>query len=193
MDRRTFCLTGVAVLSGAAPAIASERAVPAPGISFYKFVYDRRYPAGRAFGAAAENARSTAGTVAIDGDVTALWSRDLRLQWAAGGGAIAGMATLRSLFCLEQLAKDHWRRTVIRVEHHMPDNDRIVHRMTAPEPMMDRMQSTLLAVDWPAKLPAALTTCRPAGDAPRTTRVLGPACEDRAAMLHEPLVSFVII
>jgi hypothetical protein len=60
--------------------------------------------------AAALRARSSAATTAIDRDITALWSHDLRPQWVMGGGAIAGMTTACTLFCLEQLAKDHRMR-----------------------------------------------------------------------------------
>jgi hypothetical protein len=192
MDRREFCLTSVAALSGAAVGVACLPAAAAPSISLYKLVYDRRYPAGRAFGAAAEHARSTAGIVAIDGDITAFWSQDLRLQWSAGGGAIAGLTTARTLFCLEQLAKEHWRRAVLRVEHAMSEEQGTVHRLTAPEPMIARMHPVLLAKDWPVKLPAALTTCQCAGGAPRTTRVIRSTCDHRWAMPDEKLVSFVI-
>jgi hypothetical protein len=80
-----------------------------PGVRVYKFIYDRRFSAGRVFGSAAERAPSTAGTVGIAGDITGLWYRDLRPRWLAGDGAIAGMTTARTLFCLEQLANDGFR------------------------------------------------------------------------------------
>jgi hypothetical protein len=141
MNRRKFCLSTVAAaISGAAvhqtvrvsPAAesAASTATPAasmPGVRLYKFIYDRRFSAGRAFGAAAERAPSTAGTVGIDGDITALWSRDLRPRWLAGDGAIAGMTTARTLFCLEQLAKDHRMRVAIRAEHAISDGGEITH------------------------------------------------------------------
>jgi hypothetical protein len=203
MNRREFCLSSVATaISGAAPGLASLPAAgqtaalpPAgstPNVRLYKFVYDCRYSAGRAFGMAAEHARSTAGIVAIGGDITALWSRDLRLQWSAGGGAIAGMTTARTLFCLEQLAKDHWMRVVIRAEHAISEGHEITHRLTASEPMIARMRSTLAAEDWPSKMPAALASCQGADGTPRMTRVVGSTCDRRLAMTDEGLVSFVI-
>jgi hypothetical protein len=203
MNRRRFCLSSVAAtISGAAAGLAclpadgqSASVTPAassPGVRLYKFIYDCRYPAGRAFGVAAEHARSTAGSVAIGGDITVLWSRDLRPQWSTGGGAIAGLTTARTLFCLEQLAKDHWMRVVIRAEHAISEGHEIAHRLTAPEPMMARMRSALVAEEWPAKMPAALTTCQGEGGAPRLTRVVGSTCGRRWAMTDEKLVSFVI-
>lgn len=203
MNRRIFCLSGVAsAISGAAAglaclpaagqAVAVTPAASAPNVRLYKFVYDRRYLAGRAFGIAAELVRSISGTVAIIGDITALWSRDLRYQWSDGGGAIAGMTTARTLFCLEQLAKDHGMRVVIRTEHAIWEGHVIAHRLTTSEPMIARMRSALAAEDWPSKMPAALATCQGADGAPRMTRVVGSTCGHRLALTGEGLVSFVL-
>jgi hypothetical protein len=189
MDRRKFCLTSVA--AAISSAVVSVPAASAPSVSLYKLIYDRRYPAGRAFGAAAEHARSTAGIVAIDGDITALWSQDLRLQWSAGGGAIAGMTTVRTLLCLEQLARDHWKRVVLRTEHAISEGQGVVHQLSASEPMISRMTTALTAKDWPAKLPPVLTTCPRGGGGPRETRVIGPLRDGRFTP-DEKLVSFVI-
>ena len=216
MDRRKFCLLSVAAtISGAAAGAAPGKAggaaaggaaaggpaagqtgavtpaTSAPSVRLYKFIYDDRYSAGRAFGVAAELADSIAGTVPIGGDITALWSRDLRRQWSIGGGAIAGMTTDRTLFCLEQLAKDHWMRVVIRARHAISGYE-ATHRLTASEPVIARMRSALLARDWPMKMPSALATCRGADGAPRVTCVVGAACDHRFGVADEKLVSFVI-
>jgi hypothetical protein len=202
MDRRTFCVTGVAALSGAAAGLACLPAMSAPDIPIYKIIHDRRFGAAREFGRAAGGAPSRAGTVAIDGDITGLWLHDLRLHWSAGGGAIAGMTSARSAFCLEQLARDHWRRALIRIEHSNLDPTTVTHRITAPEPMMGRMQSVLAAGDWPSRLPATLTDglltdrantdCASAGRAPRASHLMASTCDPERAMPHESLVTFVI-
>jgi hypothetical protein len=203
MNRRKFCLTSAAAaISGAAagsfclPALGqTDSATPAaeaPRVRLYKFIYDRRFSAGRSFGLAAERALSTAGTVAIGGDITALWASDLRLRWSAGDGAVAGMTTAASLFCLEQLAKEHWMRVVIRAEHAISEGYEIAHRLTASEPMIARMRSALVAQDWSTKLPAALASCPGADGALRRTRVMGAACGRRSGVTDEKLVSFVI-
>jgi hypothetical protein len=163
-----------------------------PIFPFYKFIYDRRYSAGRVFGAAAEAMLSTAGIVAIDGDITALWSRDLRERWSAGGGAIAGMTTARTLFCLEQLARDHWMRVLIRAEHTISDGHGIAHRLTASEPIIYRMKSVLTAENWPAKMPAALTACPDVNRAPYLTCVTESKGDYGWAAGDEKLMSFVI-
>ena len=157
MNRRIFCLTSAAAaisgsMAGLGSLSASARKVP-----LHQFIYDRRYPAGRAFGATAESADSSAAIAAIDGDITALWLYGLRSQWSAGGsGAIAGMVTARTLFCLEQLARDHWMRVVVRAEHAISQGHEAEHRLTASEPMIARMRWALRDRDWPMKMPAAL-------------------------------------
>lgn len=199
MNRRKFCLSSIAAaISGAAvgagrlpaaEAAALPWAASTESLRLYKFVYDRRYPVARAFGVAAEQAGSNAGTVAIGGDITALWSQDLEPRWCTGDGAIAGMTTARTLFCLEQLASEHWMRVNIRVEHAMVEGHEIAHRLTAPERTIARMRWALAAEDWATKLPAALATCRGA-DGAHLTRVIGSAC--RGALTDDTLVSFVI-
>jgi hypothetical protein len=162
MNRRNFCASSVAAaisVAAAGPAYGLEPSTPS--VQLYKYVYDSRYAAARAFGVAGERAVSTAGTVAIQGDVTALWARDLRSQWLAGGGAIAGMTTARTLLCLEELAKDHWMRVVIRADHTIVHGRDIAHRLTAPAAMMTRLSSALSDARWPSLLPAALGTTRP--------------------------------
>ena len=202
MNRRKFCLSGAAAaISGAAVGLARlpagetapvTLAASTPPVRLYKFIYDGRFPAGRAFGAAARYARTTAGTAAIGGDITALWCRDLQPRWSAGGGAIAGMTTARTLFCLEQLARDHWMRVVVRAEHAIFRGHGVTHRLTAPEPMMPRMRSALAAENWPAKMPAALTIWEDTVRAPRMTRAVGSSYGHRFGVMDEALVSFVI-
>jgi hypothetical protein len=197
MNRRKFCLSSFATaISGAVVGAGCVRAgepdaLPAASASvrLYKFVYDRRYPAARAFGIAAAYARSTAGTVAVAGDVTALWSRDLRRVWCAGDGAIAGMTTARTLLCLEQLAHDHWMRVAIRIEHASAEGQEVAHRLSAAAPMIARIRPALAGADWAAQLPAALATCEDL-DGACLTAVIGSTRP--LAGTDETLVSFVI-
>ena len=118
MDRREFCLAG-AVMATSFPAAWS---LPASRVIFDAVVFDSRFPIACNFGAAA--CRSGQKTLAIQGDVTALWRDELRPRWAAGAAPIAGMTTQRSLFCLEQLATDHWLRVLSR--RSVPDDESLV-------------------------------------------------------------------
>src|SRR5277367_56149 len=102
------------------------------------------------------------------------------------------MTTTRTLFCLEQLAKDYWMRVVMRAEHGTTEGHDFAHRLTASESMIPLARSALIAADWPRKMPAALATCHGADGAPQMTRVIGSTCNDRWAMTDEKLVSFVI-
>jgi hypothetical protein len=210
VNRREFCLTSAAAaISGSAAALGCLSAaaqpqlppqlrpvMPAASISnvrLHQFIFDHRYPAGRAFGAVAKSADSSAVIAAIDGDITALWQYSLRSQWSAGGGgAIAGMTTARTLFCLEQLARDHWMRVVIRAEHAISKGYETVHRVTATEPMIARMRWTLSDRAWPMKMPAVLAAYQGADAAPRMTREIGSARGRWPAMTDQALVSFVI-
>jgi hypothetical protein len=118
MDRREFCLAGAVM----ATSFAAAWGVPASPILLDLVIFDSRFPIACNRGAAA--CRKGLKTLAIRGDVTALWRDELRVRWEAGGGAIAGMTTERSFFCLEQLAKDHWLRVVTR--RSVPLDERLV-------------------------------------------------------------------
>jgi hypothetical protein len=108
MDRREFCLAG-AVMATGFPVAWGLAASP---IHLDLLIFDSRFSIACNFGAAA--CRRGQKTLAIRGDVTALWRDDLRVRWAAGAATIGGMTTERSLFCLEQLAKDYWLRVKSR-------------------------------------------------------------------------------
>ena len=108
MDRREFCLAGAVM----ATSFAVVGSLPASPIIFDAVIFDSRFAIACNFGAAA--CRRGQKTLAIQGDVTGLWRDDLRIRWGAGAAAIFGMTTERSLFCLEQLAKDHWLRVTSR-------------------------------------------------------------------------------
>jgi hypothetical protein len=198
MNRRNFCLSSLATaISGVVVAACGRNTAATPalpvvasaaGVRIYKYVYDRRYAAARAFGAAAERVASGRGVLAITGDITALWRRDLQPLWRNGGGAIAGLTSARTLLCLEQLATDHWMRVAIRAEHAILEGPRVAHRLTAPEAMLARMQRALAGEDWATKLPAALATS-PDMQGARFTLAIGPTCRWATA---DNLVSFVI-
>ncbi len=88
---------------------------PGAPITLDLVLFDARFIECRSFAAAAR--RLGRQTVAFDGDITRVWHDTLRPRWAAGCGAIGGITTPSGLFCLEQLAKDHWRRVLVRIEH----------------------------------------------------------------------------
>ena len=117
MNRRDFVVSAAAAAAWTSTAGGAARR-DSSGDSgdlhpdLYTLVYDTRFAASRAYGVAAR--RRGAATTPIAGDVTALWYHDLHPRWSRGTGAIAGMTTSATLFCLEQLAADHRFRVLYR-------------------------------------------------------------------------------
>lgn len=201
MDRRKFCASSVSALfvaatrvysaspraASARPAADEVRGVP---IGVDDVLFDSRFAACRAFGAAAALAGQS--VHALQGDVTALWVRHLRPRWGAGG-AVAGMTTASSLFCLEQLAKDHWMRVVVRVEHSRWPDGTVAHSVTAAEPMMSRTRAALEdARGWPDRLQSTLSACVRSTEQPRVARHRLGARRDEPSAAAGDLVSWVI-
>ena len=163
-------------------------------------VFDTRYFGSRAFGEAAARAGRVA--VGFPGDVTALWQRSLLPAWAAGACAVAGMTTPSALFCLEQLAKDHWMRVVLRVEHRRRLCGSLEHGVTAAEPMVTRLCAALsatpdaidrvVAADWPARWFGALSGYQRSKNQPLVTHVVAGADHGRFSSVVPDLVSWVI-
>lgn len=78
-------------------------------------VYDQRFAAAHAFAdAMAWRGHSVFG---YRGDLTAVWLHEIEPRWSRSAGAVAGMTTPTALFCLEQLAAQHWLRVVSRTHH----------------------------------------------------------------------------
>jgi hypothetical protein len=93
----------------------------APRVSYYKVIFDERFPASVAFG---EKWKAGGAPVhAIRGDITDLWFHDLDAQWKKQPVAIAGLTAHGPLFCLERLAWNHGMRVVSRVEQGSRDQD----------------------------------------------------------------------
>ncbi len=131
MNRREFVFTGATAVGTAACAIwpvqaASLPAVPLPsgGRPVFAVVFDQRFAAARTFAQAATwRGRRVFGYC---GDLTAIWMREIEPHWSRRAGALAGMSTPTALFCLEQLAAQHWLRVVTRTEHRVGPNERLI-------------------------------------------------------------------
>lgn len=105
-SRRTFLKAGLGAC--AAGAVIPASLARSPAVSYYKAVYDERFPDACAFANAA-SARGIS-TVAIRGDITRLFFEDLDLRWRKGSVVLAGYTTPVSLFCLDLLARDRGMR-----------------------------------------------------------------------------------
>ncbi len=208
MDRRSFFLSGAAAAISLGVGRSYASAAPLPTavgcaggpMALGAILFDSRFASSRAFGAAARSAGRE--TTALQGDVTGVWRHHLRPHWA-GGRAIAGMTTASSLFCLEQLAKDHWMRVVVRVEHRGSPPGTLTHRVTAAQPMLSRTCDALTNArewpghEWPHQLIGVLTSCVRAKDRPQLTRLAfspeRPSTGERGSPAAEAaLVSWII-
>ena len=115
-SRREFLQAGLAAsvlpIAASAGESAPEALDKAP--SFYKVVFDERFPASVAF--AGEMKKLGMPVHGIKGDITDLWYYDLYERWKQGPVAIAGLTAHGALFCLERLAWDHGMRVVYRAD-----------------------------------------------------------------------------
>jgi hypothetical protein len=125
MDRRKFVLAGGTAAGTAACALAlmgaeasdTSARKPAGTPAPFAVIFDRRFAAAHSYAsAAAWRGRRIFG---YRGDLTALWLHDIEPQWRRRAGALAGMTTPAALFCLEQLAAQHWLRVIGRTEHRL--------------------------------------------------------------------------
>jgi hypothetical protein len=122
-NRREFLQAGIAA-SVLPMAVAGSSLAPAQresGTSFYKVIFDERFPASVAY--AREMERDGAPLHAIRGDITDLWYHDLDARWKQSPVTIAGLTAHGPLFCLERLAWDHGMRVLSRVEQGSRDHD----------------------------------------------------------------------
>jgi hypothetical protein len=109
MNRRDFVIAGVTAAGTAActlPLLHRQ--------SWFAVIFDARFATAQAFGdAMAWRGHRVFG---YDGDLTAVWLREIEPRWSRRAGALAGMSTPSALFCLEQLATQHWLRVTARLE-----------------------------------------------------------------------------
>jgi hypothetical protein len=136
-SRREFLQAGLAasllpVAASELPAAVSVKESQAPPVSFYKVIFDERFPSSVAFGQ--EWKARGAAVHAIRGDITDLWFHDLDLQWKKQPVAIAGLTAHGPLFCLERLAWDHGMRVTSRVEQkERYDGDALISWVISPK------------------------------------------------------------
>jgi hypothetical protein len=124
-DRRRF-LQSAAALS--ATPFAARAAFAAAGPSRYDaFVYDTRHAA--AVELAARTGHAGLPARAIDGDITALWQRELAHRWLDQPRAIAGLTERPALYLLEQLGWEHGLRVVFQAEHEPGAAGQARHRL----------------------------------------------------------------
>jgi hypothetical protein len=160
MNRREF----VAVSSAVAATLScpASSAGFANGVGTYDSVwvlFDRRFGPSQLFGRAVS--RLTRNVHGLDGDVTPVWTEHLDSLWRRGNGTVAGMTTVASFICLQQLAAQHWFRVIARIEHIPSQQETVTHHISAEPGWQQRLRNSLEGQGWPRNLgPALLTTGR---------------------------------
>jgi hypothetical protein len=140
-NRREFIQAGAAAAATALPAMSAMSAMSAiTGIGgsllLCKLIYDQRFAAARAFGAAAQ--KLNASVQAIDGDVHDLWYHDLYHRWKSAPTAIAGMTSYNPMFLLAMFAQDVGMRLIYRTNHRPGQNGVVAHEWFGPNTQQHR-------------------------------------------------------
>lgn len=112
MKRREFLYFSAGASALGVAGVSLPILAGAPAIRVHHAIYDERYPEAVVF--AREAAELGIPRDPIRGDVTHLWYGTLSSRWRARPEATAGLTDETSLFCLEQLARDHRMRVVFR-------------------------------------------------------------------------------
>ena len=187
LNRREFVQSGLCATALAASGIALAK--DASALSIYKVVIDERFAASRAFGAQA--VRLGAGLLSMQGDVTSIWYSDLYHQWKkAQPGAIAGLTTDSSLFCLDILARDVGMRVVYRGDHCTTNGAHFEHQAVGPNSVVREIEALGKSAAWANTTATALLACPKDGLRPAALRV-GPSLSTEADSATS-LVSWII-
>jgi hypothetical protein len=110
LSRRVFVSAGAAVI------VAPSLPLSASPLHAELAIVDHRFAEARAFGRRMQE-RGVA-LAGFDGDITRIWLDRLYPLWhSASPPAVAGLTTQQVLFCLEQLAWDHWLRVTQREDY----------------------------------------------------------------------------
>jgi len=153
-------LSGLPALFGGTITATGQTQVPL-GIDLPMVLADARHAEARAFAACLSHCAGAVSTL-TDGDVTAIWLRELGPAWRVAPHAVAGLTARPALFCLEQLAASYGLRVVFHAEHVIGPGEAVQHSL------LRGAQESHLAVDdlaqagprWPARIAAAMTIHR---------------------------------
>ena len=129
LSRRAFVEAGAVVAAlAASPVRALPVAISGASAQHLRVVFDRTFPDGVAFGAAA--ARRGVPIDAVSADLGGFWMSTLEPLLKKGPVTLAGLTAGAPLFCLELLCRDYGLRTVYRIEHARGPDGSIEHVLT---------------------------------------------------------------
>ena len=144
-----------------APILSDRLGSPEVGaavrIPVYKVIVDDRFVECRACAVHAKRRGLAAHTIA--GDIRALWYDDLYHHWRTSSDAVAGVTTVRSLFCLAMFAGDAGRRVVAYAEHVAQADGAYEHRVWGTDAVRRAKSLAGAGPSWPAEVVEALLRC----------------------------------
>jgi hypothetical protein len=190
MKRREFLQAGIVALPLIGVGLpAGSFAAERPSLPIYKAIFDERFPNSVAF--ASEMQRLGSPVQGIRADVTQIWFNDLYYRWRESPIAIVGMTTNRSLFCLDEFARDAGLRVVHHADHRILADGSVEHEVFGVDGTQQSARLKDAGAHWGAEaanLIASFLRAPRAGFRPvrKTADPLIPANDP------QPLVSWVI-
>lgn len=160
MNRREFVTIGATTLavSGVLGSAFADTQLASSWAHPFRVIFDETFEDARLF--AQRATRLGAILVGIENDVAGLWYDELRPRLQQGPVALAGLTTRSALFCLQQLASNHWMKVRFRAEHHLASADLIEHRLQGSEHVLQRAREVLSPhADWRAEMADLVTQC----------------------------------
>jgi hypothetical protein len=169
INRREFVTIGATTLAASSVLGSAFAATPFAARPFassasaawtapFRVIFDRTVEDGRLF--AQRAARIGAAVVGIENDVAELWYDELRPRLQQGLVPLAGLTTPATLFCLQQLASNHWMKVRFRAEHHVASAELLEHRLQGSEELVQRARDLLPPyADWRTQMADLVTRC----------------------------------
>lgn len=153
-------LSGLPALFGSAIPVPGRTEMP-PDIDLPWVLADARHVEARALGACLNHCAGAVRTLS-DGDVTALWLRELGPAWQRAPQAVAGLTERPALFCLEQLAQDCGLRVVFHAEHVIAPGAAVQHSLLrgGEEAQLTADALAQAGPHWPARIATAIALHR---------------------------------
>jgi hypothetical protein len=186
MTSRRDVLKVCAALPLAGAPLANALGAPSATLELERFVFDVRFAESGAIG---EQVGSLGVPLSpIADDLMTLWYDELDLAWRQAPMALAGVTLADAFFVLETFALDRHMHVVYRGEHGLVENERIVHRLAGPAPLLEHLSPR--REPWEQALAAALMQC-PLG-APATVRTELVTHGAPLSLRDVPLYSWII-
>jgi hypothetical protein len=168
-NRREFlqaaAISALPASAGAAPVAASLRASATTRTALHTVLVDERHEETRTF-AARMASRGASVHGVPEGDVTAIWLREIRPAWKRYPMPVAGLTGRPALFCLEQLALAGGLRVVFHAEHIVHSGGETEHSVLRGGAAAQLSARDLMRAGpvWPALLANAMSDHRELAD-----------------------------